>query len=84
MFAITGQGRELLVSVVPVDTTAAPSFGKPRVLFTTTDDRLSLFAAFTASADGKRFLTVQRKQTESDASGIVVVQNWWAEFKGRK
>jgi Tol biopolymer transport system component len=84
MFAVTGQGRELLVSAVPVDTTAAPSFGKPRVLFTTTDDRLSLFAGFTASADGKRFLTVQRKQTESDATGIVVVQNWWSEFKGRK
>jgi hypothetical protein len=83
LFAITGQGRDLLVSVVPVVTGESPTFGSPKVLFTTTNDRLSLFDAFVATADGKRFLTVQRKQSESDLTGIVVVQNWWTEFQGR-
>ena len=82
-FAITGQGRDLLVSVVPVATGGSPTFGNPRVLFTTTNDRLSVFDGFVATGDGGRFLTVQRQHSESDLSGIVVVQNWWAEFQSR-
>ncbi len=83
LFAITGQGRDLLVSAVPVATGESPTFGNPKLLFTTTNDRLSVFDGFVATSDGRRFLTVQRKQSESDLRGIVVVQNWMAEFHGR-
>ena len=82
LFAIVGSARELTVAAVPIETGAAtPVFGAPRGVFTAVQDRFSLFDVFAASADGKRFLTIQRQPTESQVSGIVVVQNWLAEFR---
>ena len=83
LFAIVGSTRELPVVAVPIDTQATPVFGAPRPVFTAVEDRFSLFGGFAASPDGKRFLTIQRRQTESQLSGIVVVQNWLAEFGKR-
>ena len=82
LFAIVGSARELPVVAVPIETGAAtPVFGAPRAVFTALQDRFSLLDGFAASADGKRFLTIQRQQSESQVSGIVVVQNWLAEFR---
>jgi hypothetical protein len=83
LFAVVGSARELPVVVVPIDTQATPVFGAPRIVFTAADDRFSLYDGFAASPDGKRFLTIQRQQTESQIRGIVVVQNWLVEFVKR-
>lgn len=81
LFAIVGGGAsELLVVVVPIDFDAMPAFGPPRVLFTALEDNFPLFNGFAASHDARRFLTIQRQRAESDAGGIVVVQNWAAGF----
>ena len=83
LFAIAGSTRELPVVAVSIDTQATPAFGAPRHLFTAAADRFALFTGFAALPDGKRFLTIQRHQTESQINGIVVVQNWLAEFGKR-
>ncbi len=83
LFAIVGSGRETPVAAVSIDTAGPPVFGKPRVLFTLSANRLALLDGFVAAPGGKRFLAVQRQRSDADVTGIVVVQNWLAEFGGR-
>jgi dipeptidyl aminopeptidase/acylaminoacyl peptidase len=81
LFAIVGSGRELPLVAVTVDTQKTPVFGKPRPLFTASEDTRPMVRGFIASPDGKRFLTIQRQLSQADVGGIVVVQNWLAEFR---
>jgi eukaryotic-like serine/threonine-protein kinase len=80
LFAVLGSARETPVVALTIDTAGTPKFGKPRMLFSTTADKLALLGGFDAPPDGRRFLTIQPQKSATDLSGIVVVQNWFAEF----
>jgi len=40
--------------------------------------------SFDVSADGKRFVVLQPAGTDPDATAIMVVENWFAEFRNKK
>ncbi|HMB71316.1 MAG TPA: hypothetical protein VKU85_18545, partial [bacterium] len=87
-----GDGRELFYSqgdsVMVVDVESAggsPKLGPPRLLFLRPDaTRLRPGAAYSAhpSADGQTFaISMQPETTSEDPVSIVVVQNWFREFR---
>lgn len=83
IFAVTGERRELALSAFTFEGVAAPVFGRPAKLFTTTSDQLSLIDGLAAAPDGRSFLTIRPQQAGPAVNGIVVVQNWLAEFQRR-
>ncbi len=68
-----------------VDVTLRPSFalGKPRPLFNY-ESTTNLNYDFDPAPDGKRFLAVQDVGAAASAPTLVVVQNWFAEFKDKQ
>ena len=83
LFALIGRNLDNALTAIPILATGdAPSFGTPRTLFKTTTESLS--NGFVVTADGTRILTVQHQVTDAPKTGIVVVQNWSAEFSGKQ
>jgi hypothetical protein len=57
---------------------------EPRLLFQGSFQRGSDSGlAYTVSRDGRRFLMVRQPENSSRSSELVVVQNWFAELKGK-
>ena len=81
IFALVGERNELTLNVFSFDGRVAPAFGKPKALFTTTGDQLTLYSGLSMSADARRILTVKPQQAGPTMTGIVVVQHWIAEFQ---
>jgi Tol biopolymer transport system component len=73
---------------VDVDLRTAPVLGNPRTLFALPAISLNLPlrwpAAFDVTGDGERFLVYQNASGEKQRSGIMLVQNWFEEFRDRK
>jgi Tol biopolymer transport system component len=80
-------GEENLMEV-PVTLHPALFLGAPREMFTRRPIDLRTpwgwAEGFDASADGERFVMVQSAEQETAAPGIMVVENWFAEFEGRE
>jgi hypothetical protein len=76
-------GQMRLVEV-PVDTKTGVSFGKTHDLFTIDPERVDVEAGFDEAPDGRHFVFVQGKISAEQNKGIVVVQNWFAEFKDKQ
>ncbi len=69
---------------VAVEMRPAFSFGTPRKLFDLKSPLLPLHS-FDVGADGKRFVMVIDAETGSQSKGaVIVVQNWFAEFKDKQ
>jgi eukaryotic-like serine/threonine-protein kinase len=61
------------------------TLGTPRLLFKGEATRLDLARGFDVSADGNRFLVIQRTQSSASSAPLVtVVENWFAEFKEKQ
>jgi len=73
-------GTVALVAV-PFETSPAVTFGPRQDLFTNLPDALQFDAGFDMSADGTRLLVVVSRQTGPVQRGIVVVTNWFSEFR---
>jgi eukaryotic-like serine/threonine-protein kinase len=83
LFALIGRNLDNALTAIPILASGdAPSFGTPRTLFKTTTE--SLASGFVMTADGTRILTVQYQMTDAPRTGIVVAQNWWAEFAAKQ
>jgi hypothetical protein len=79
LFAVIGRNLDMALTAIPILASGdAPSFGNPRILFKTTNE--SLADGLVITADGTRILTVQYQMTDAPRTGIVVAQNWSAEF----
>ena len=72
-----------------VEIDSAPKFGTPQVLFDGRAAGIRLGRGYDVSPDGERFVAVQMAASEGEAQsepeepGIVVVENWFAEFKDK-
>ena len=78
----TGTGRGSMM-MVPVETSGRFRLGRIRKLFDTPED-VDL-SDFDISADGQRFMAVQRVgEAEQPQVTITVVQNWAKEFEDRR
>ena len=82
----TDQDQSILE--VEVRTSPTPSLGKPVKLFARKPAAMPWAYGwpdgFDVSADGKRFFFLQPVGTETSATGITIVENWFAEFRNRK
>ena len=65
---------------IPASLSGTLALGTARKLFDLRPSRLAPFAAFAASADGRRFLMAQGSGEAYEADRAVVVENWPAEF----
>ncbi len=80
------QGNDIMV----VDVKTAPSLmlSSPRKLFSHAPSgvpmQMGLPDGFDVSPDGKRFLLLRNEGKEPAVHGIIVVQNWLAEFQGKQ
>ncbi|MGD8394138.1 MAG: protein kinase [Candidatus Eiseniibacteriota bacterium] len=95
----SGDGEQIFyvvddaVMVVDVDTSAGIVLGQPEVLFTRTTTGASFaydwIDGFDVSDDGQRFYMVRNVEPDaaddgpSQKAGIVLVENWFAEFARR-
>jgi Tol biopolymer transport system component len=76
--------------VVPVSTQPMLKLGTPRSLFALQNGETpgaqggGFRAGYDVSPDGKLFLMVQRVGDQTPRRTMVVVQNWFAEFKGKE
>jgi serine/threonine-protein kinase len=77
------QGHDLME--VPVSASPDLTVGAPRRLFGIPSTGVSaspeLSEGFDVTADGERFLIIQRVEGHAGMTRIVVVQNWFAEFR---
>jgi len=73
-------GTASLVAV-PFETSPSVTFGPRQSLFTNLPDALQFDAGFDVSADGTRLLAVVSRQAGPVQHGIVVVTNWFSEFR---
>lgn len=71
--------------LLEVDVTLRPSFalGKPRLLFNY-ESLMNLNNDLDPAPDGKRFLGVQDVEGSASVPTLVVVQNWFAEFRDKQ
>jgi len=79
-FQIRADGTAALVAV-PFETSPTVTFGAPQDLFTNLPETLRLGSGFDLSPDGKRLLGVVSRQAGPIQRGIVVVTNWFSEFR---
>jgi hypothetical protein len=83
LFAVIGRNLGIALTAIPIVATGdVPAFGVPRTLFQTTTEVLG--AGLVITPDGTRILTVQHQESDAPKTGIVVVQNWWADFSGKQ
>jgi len=85
----SGDGKELFYvegdTLVAVSVTTEPTFsvGSARPLFDAQDAFVGRGHSYDVSAEGQRFVMVETLE-EPPAPLIRVVQNWFAEFRGRE
>ncbi len=83
----SASGRELfywdnsenVLVAVPVETEPVVTLGRPERLFKL--DASGAWVSLSVSADSKRFLVVQPAERASGPSGIIVIHNWYSEFR---
>ncbi|MEK7330311.1 MAG: hypothetical protein AAB113_05865, partial [Candidatus Eisenbacteria bacterium] len=80
-----GQGPDVME--VEVSGQASATLSTPKRLFTRSPVSAGIFGwypAFDVTGDGERFVIVTDASTGGAAHGMTVVQNWVAEFQGKK
>ncbi len=74
-----------LLMAVPVETKPVFKLGTPVRLFEARESRLSLRPrGYDVSPDGQRFIGVQNLEQKADEASIIVVLNWFEEFKSQE
>ena len=82
-------GRELFFLqenvIFAVDVQSEPNLvlGTPKILFDGDKLGIQMWRGFDVAADGERFIVLKYEGPEEANPGIVVVENWFAEFKDR-
>ncbi len=80
--------RDQTLMEVEVATRPAVRLGVPRKLFPRMRSGARLIRGwpdgFDVFPDGKRFVILQRADQQEDRTTITIVQNWFAEFRGKK
>jgi hypothetical protein len=75
--------RDNHLYVVAIRTEFGFGHGTPKEVFSGAPNRLQLSRGYSVSKDGQRFVAVQRVDDGVAGDGILVVENWFAEFKER-
>jgi hypothetical protein len=71
--------------VVPVETKGQFTFGQAKELFSVEESvATGPFKGMDVSPDGQRLVLVKSLSQRKQRGSIVVVQNWFTEFKSRK
>jgi len=82
-------GRELFFLqenvIFAVDVQSEPNLvlGTPKILFDGDKLGIQMWRGFDVAADGERFIVLKYEGPKEANPGIVVVENWFAEFKDR-
>lgn len=82
-------GQELFFlkenSIFAVDVQGQPSLvlGTPKMLVDGDKQGLMAWRGFDVAADGERFILPRSEDPDQASSGIIVVENWFSEFKNR-
>jgi serine/threonine protein kinase/Tol biopolymer transport system component len=84
LFFMTGDN----LMAVPVRTKPSLELGSPQKLFSrrpvSADRPSGVYDSYDVSPDGQRFVMLQSAEEQPGSQPLTVVQNWFAEFKGRQ
>jgi Tol biopolymer transport system component len=81
------QGEEMMEVSVSVGASGTPTLGRPERLFSRPPGGQWLFSwhtGYDVSGDGGRFVVSRPAGDRARPPSVIVIQNWFAEFKGRK
>ena len=66
---------------LPVTLEPKPEIGAPKVLFDATEVGIELWRGFDVDAGGDRFVAIQKVDWNEGPNSIIVVENWFEEFR---
>jgi len=87
LFYLDNSGPQTRLMVVPVETKGQFTLGQAKELFSLEENvavSKGIFKEIDVSSDGQRFVLVKSLSQRKRRGAIVVVQNWFKEFKSRK
>jgi len=87
LFYLDNSGPRTRLMVVPVETKGQFTLGQAKELFSLEENVAAIsgiFKEIDVSSDGQRFVLVKSLSQSKRRGAIVVVQNWFTEFKSRK
>jgi eukaryotic-like serine/threonine-protein kinase len=85
LFYLDNSGPRTRLMVVPVETKGQFTLGQAKQLFSLEENvATDIFEGIDVSSDGQRFVLVRSLSQRKRRGAIVVVQNWFTEYKSRK